>query len=90
MAVPGALKGYWEAHKKYGKLPWSTLFEPSIKLCNNGMVVYNEDFASFLASKESTIHAEPTIAEFLVNPKTNRTWKVSIFLNKTKNIFFCA
>lgn len=39
VAVPGELKGYWELHKKYGKLPWATLVEPTIKLCKEGHIV---------------------------------------------------
>lgn len=29
-------KGYWELHKKYGSMPWKSLVEPSIKVCENG------------------------------------------------------
>lgn len=36
IAVPGEVKGYWELHQKYGSLPWKSLVEPSIKVCENG------------------------------------------------------
>ena len=39
IAVPTELKGYWEAWKKYGKLSWAALFEPTIDLCENGFTV---------------------------------------------------
>lgn len=39
IGVPGELKGYWEAHKKFGKLPWKAIIEPNIKLCESGYVL---------------------------------------------------
>ena len=37
--VPGALAMMDVAHKRYGRLPWATLFEPAIKLARDGFVV---------------------------------------------------
>ena len=31
--------GFWTLHQKYGKLPWSTLFQPAINLAANGFKV---------------------------------------------------
>lgn len=39
VAVPGELKGYWELHRKYGKLDWSELFTPTIRLLERGVYV---------------------------------------------------
>ncbi|XP_055551316.1 glutathione hydrolase 1 proenzyme-like isoform X3 [Wyeomyia smithii] len=36
IATPGELKGYWEAHQRFGKLPWREILQPSIDICNNG------------------------------------------------------
>ncbi|XP_076392246.1 glutathione hydrolase 1 proenzyme isoform X2 [Megachile rotundata] len=76
IAVPGELLGYWEAHQKYGKLPWSELFEPTISLCGTGSHV-NNYLATYLSNKESLIRAEKSMAEILINPVTNSTWKVN-------------
>lgn len=39
VGVPGVLATFKEAHTKYGKLPWATLFEQAIRLAENGFVV---------------------------------------------------
>lgn len=39
IGIPGELKGYWEAYKRFGTLPWAELVEPAIKLCEAGFVM---------------------------------------------------
>ncbi|XP_029177745.1 glutathione hydrolase 1 proenzyme-like isoform X3 [Nylanderia fulva] len=73
VAVPGELMGYWEAHKKYGRLPWSELFEPAIKLCETGSLI-NDYLAGYLVSKEPMIRNESSLAKILINPNTGRVW----------------
>lgn len=77
--MPGELLGYWEAHQKYGKLQWSDLFEPTISLCATGSRV-TKYLASYLISKEPLIRMQKSLAEILINPITNSTWKVNMFL----------
>lgn len=36
VATPGQMRGLEELHKKYGRINWSKLFEPSIKLARDG------------------------------------------------------
>ena len=38
--VPGTVDGMWQAHKKYGSLPWKTLVMPAIALAKDGFVVH--------------------------------------------------
>ena len=44
IGVPGSVRGFWEAHKRYGKLDWKTLVEPAIRLARDGYVV--DDYLS--------------------------------------------
>ena len=39
VGIPGVVKMLWLAHQKYGKLAWAKLFEPAIKLSEDGFPV---------------------------------------------------
>ncbi|XP_011255278.1 glutathione hydrolase 1 proenzyme [Camponotus floridanus] len=73
VAVPGELMGYWEAHQKYGRLLWSELFAPTIKLCETGSRI-NDYLAAYLVEKEPMIKNESSLAKILINPDTNKVW----------------
>jgi gamma-glutamyltranspeptidase/glutathione hydrolase len=36
--VPGTVAGLWEAHQRYGKLPWKDLVMPAVDLAENGFL----------------------------------------------------
>ncbi len=36
--VPGTVAGLWEAHQRYGKLPWKDLVMPAVKLAEDGFL----------------------------------------------------
>ena len=39
IAVPAQIAGFWAAWKKYGRVPWRQLIQPTIDLARDGFVV---------------------------------------------------
>jgi gamma-glutamyltranspeptidase len=52
IAIPGEIAGFWKAHKRYGKLPWSVLFKPAIDMCNEGFTIRKALAFSILKCKD--------------------------------------
>ncbi|KAH8276349.1 glutathione hydrolase 1 proenzyme isoform X1 [Drosophila bipectinata] len=74
-AVPSEIYGYWKLHEKYGRLPWKRLFQPTIELCRNGIMV-SKYLAGVLEREEERIRDEPSMAEIFINPKTDNVYKI--------------
>ena len=55
--VPGELQGMHMAWKKYGKLPWHVLFQPSIELAENGFNVTKALARSIEAKKDQILNS---------------------------------
>jgi len=39
VAVPGTVAGLYEAHKRFGKLPWTAVIDPAIALAQDGVIL---------------------------------------------------
>lgn len=57
-----------------GRLPWAELFEPTIRLCEEGYEV-SKPLASALRSKEELIKKNQALSEMFVNPATNSVYR---------------
>ena len=42
--VPGTVMGLWEAHQRFGKLPWSELLTPAVGYAKNGFTVADKQY----------------------------------------------
>lgn len=74
VGVPGELAGYWEAHKKFGRLPWAALLEPTIKICRDGYNMSKHQFDS-LGFRPKNIFNDELLKELFVNPSTGKFYR---------------
>ncbi len=42
VAVPGTVRGLWDAHRRFGTLPWRRLVEPAIRYARQGFIVHRQ------------------------------------------------
>jgi gamma-glutamyltranspeptidase/glutathione hydrolase len=57
--VPGSVAGMWEAHKRFGRLPWAELVQPAINLAD-GIVIHERLAGSLHRNKDILNHYPET------------------------------
>src|SRR5262249_48284200 len=67
VGTPGVLRLLELAHKEHGKLPWATLFDPAIKLAENGFPISNRLNVAIAGANPELSNREPTRSYFF-NP----------------------
>lgn len=65
VGVPGALAALAEAHKRWGRLPWSVLLAPAIKLAEQGAPV--SDRLSRLSAQDVLLAKSPSTASYFLD-----------------------
>jgi len=65
VGTPGVLRALELAHKQHGRLPWATLFEPAIKLAEQGFAI-SPRLHSLLES-DPVIRKSPDMAAYFLN-----------------------
>ncbi|WP_439820079.1 gamma-glutamyltransferase [Pseudomonas sp. HLG18] len=65
VGTPGVMRALELAHKKHGRLPWATLFEPAIKLAEQGFAI-SPRLHSLLES-DPVIRRSPDMARYFLN-----------------------
>ena len=61
IGIPGEVAGYWRAHKRYGRLPWSALFKPAIDMCNGGFVIRKKALAFTILKMKDKLWADKSM-----------------------------
>jgi gamma-glutamyltranspeptidase/glutathione hydrolase len=59
VTVPGTIAGLYEAHKRFGKLPWAKLIQPTIDLAAKGIVM-SDDESIALAARKAQMAKDPS------------------------------
>ena len=65
IGVPGVVAALDEAHRRWGKLPWSRLLAPAIQLADNGFPV--SDRLSRLSGGDRLIPDHPALRQYLLD-----------------------
>lgn len=63
--TPGVLRALELAHKKHGRLPWAQLFEPAIKLAEQGFAI-SPRLHQLIAS-DSSLRSSPDMVAYFLN-----------------------
>lgn len=69
--VPGTVAGLEESHKKYGRLPWKDLVQPSIDLALNGFVLTEKEAGGMKYIQEDLKKYNSVLPSHLISD----TWK---------------
>jgi gamma-glutamyltranspeptidase/glutathione hydrolase len=75
--VPGTVDGMWQAHKKYGSLPWKSLVMPAVALAKQGFIVH-ENLAKNIAWRINSFKQEGikvNFAEHFASANTGTLFK---------------
>ena len=90
VTVPGAVRGWWAMHQKFGRLPWKDLFQPAIAFSEQGYPVHegmNEIWAGAGSIRGLSSHPEsakvflpngkaPATGELFRNPGMGRAFRL--------------
>lgn len=66
IGVPGEIRGYWAAHKRFGAMNWSDLVAPTLQLCETGFIA-SKHMVDSLQMNSRVRHDKNLRQTFIVN-----------------------
>lgn len=81
--VPGELRGYWEAWKRFGRLPWEEVVSPAAKLCRDGYFMSHHQYVSLQFRPKHLIEADPNLKEWFIHPSTGELLTTGTLIRPT-------
>uniref|UniRef100_A0A1I8PLN7 Gamma-glutamyltransferase n=1 Tax=Stomoxys calcitrans TaxID=35570 RepID=A0A1I8PLN7_STOCA len=71
IAIPGEIAAYYEAHARFGSLPWQYILQPTVDLCREGYeLTRHQRDALFL--NEQRIRQDSLLSKMFVNPSNQQ------------------
>jgi gamma-glutamyltranspeptidase/glutathione hydrolase len=67
--VPGSVDGMWEAHRKYGRLPWAQLVKPAVDFAVNGFAITKQEADNLNRERERFLRNSSTASAFTTKPQ---------------------
>lgn len=74
VGVPGTVAGMWEAHKRFGKLPWKQVLAPAIEYARSGFVV-DEQLQKRREAAQKDFAGKTNFDKYFGNLKEGETFK---------------
>ena len=72
--VPGTVMGLWEAHQRFGKLPWSELLTPAVGYAKNGFTVADKQY-QYREDALKLFNGTTNFADYFGSMKNGQTFK---------------
>lgn len=70
VAVPGEIRGFYDAHARFGRLPWAKLFEPNIRLAEEGFLM-TRTLHAMVSKFRHTFNRSPAMRETYLDASGN-------------------
>ena len=74
VGVPGTVAGFWEAHQRFGSMPWRDLVLPAIELARSGFAVPDNLGGGMLTTLEQ-YEGKTNFADYFGNMKSGELFK---------------